>query len=122
MSIDDDIKTAIEKIFDKKSVDKISVDELHEVSSRIFVETLGELNRLNDELTGLIAGNDDGLREKRNEIINKKISHLEREYHSNLDLIIKKIIESSKDQKSFQFWLIVANNCKKDGNDFLGLA
>lgn len=129
MGTETDIKVDIEKIFDKGSAGAISIDELNQVSARIFVETLGELNRLNDELVGVsekeeLSGNkneEKGRRAKLQEI-EGQIILLKKKYSSYLNLLTQHIVKSCDNDVMVKKWLEIAAKCELNGNDFLGLA
>lgn len=85
----------------------ISMDLLHEFSSRVFSENMTALNML---------------RSKKNDApyVKTQIKYIKNRYNQYFNIIHDHIYQSCTDQKSVEAWLRIANDCQEKYNDMLG--
>lgn len=124
----------IKSLLRRRSAVTISYKELVDLTSRVFAESMTNLNRYQAELDAVkatvidpsITGNQRAAAEleKKQTInkINENISLLKKEYNTHFDKLVSHITENSQDIKSQNQWLNIAKACEIDGNDMLGYA
>lgn len=120
-------------IFAKKRVDRISLDDLHQLSARIFSECMSNYLLLANNLTQLknttidphLTGNEKeaAMLKKKADIaaIKSQIELLAKTNNDYIALIKSHIYKSLSDTKSVKFWLNAVRSCQQNGNDFLGV-